>query len=252
MRLLLLLFTLSFFQCLYGQMNQVDSQGRKQGSWKKTFPKSKAVEYEGQFKDGKPFGAFVYYYPSGNLKAKIFFVSNSLVSYSTTYYDIKEPTIMSSGKYDNQLKDSVWKYYGPAGILSSQESYLKGKLHGKKVVYFLPTTVYDTLNGIAQLLNFENNSLHGESLEYFDNGKLKSKVNYVHGNKEGIAYIYYSNGNINLKDAYVNGLKHGMCIANDENGNEIGRAYYCRGERLEGKELENFLLKAKSMGKAIR
>lgn len=252
MRLLLILITLSCFHSLFSQMNQIDSKGLKQGAWKKTFPKSKAIEYEGQFKDDKPIGEFVYYYPTGNLKAKLFFVNNSSVSYATSYYDVKDPALMSLGKYENQLKDSIWRYYGPAGILNVVESYSKGILNGVKKVYFLPTSVYDTLNGVAQILNFENNALHGECIEYFENGKLKSKITYVRGKKEGIAFTYYPNGNINLKDAYVNGLKHGQCIANDENGNEIGRAYYCRGERLEGKELEKFLLKAKSMGKIIR
>lgn len=252
MRILIVFLAIFCVHSFNAQLNQLDKQGRKQGIWKKTFPKSKAIEFEGQFKDDIPFGQFIYYYPSGNVKAKLFFVNNSTVTYSTSFYDVKDPTVMSIGKYDKQMKDSIWRYFGAAGILSVVESYNKGKLHGVKKVYFLPSSVYDTLNGVAQVLNFENNVLHGECLEYFDNGKLKTKSNYVNGLKEGISYTYYPNGNINLKDAYVDGLKHGLCIANDIDGNEIGRAYYCRGERLEGKELEKFLLKAKSMGKVIR
>ena len=56
---------------MFGQINQKDAKGKKQGVWSKTYPKSKVVEYTGQFKDDKPIGTFVYYYPSSKKKAEI-------------------------------------------------------------------------------------------------------------------------------------------------------------------------------------
>ena len=43
------------------EINKVDSKGRKQGVWQKTYPNSRAIEYKGQFKDDKPVGTFYYF-----------------------------------------------------------------------------------------------------------------------------------------------------------------------------------------------
>ena len=56
----------------FAQINQVDSQGRKQGKWEKTHPESAVYQYRGEFKDDKPVGKFTYYYESSKVKASKF------------------------------------------------------------------------------------------------------------------------------------------------------------------------------------
>ena len=49
--------------------NETDAQGRKQGKWVKYHEGTKKVRYQGQFKDDKPFGEFVYYSDEGAVTA---------------------------------------------------------------------------------------------------------------------------------------------------------------------------------------
>jgi antitoxin component YwqK of YwqJK toxin-antitoxin module len=72
MRFFGMITALCMIGTLNGQtVNQKDAQGRKQGVWQKTYPKSRALEYKGQFKDDKPVGTFTYYYQSTKVKATI-------------------------------------------------------------------------------------------------------------------------------------------------------------------------------------
>ena len=66
---------ISFFSLCVIAQNKIDENGKKQGPWKKTYPRSIAVQYEGQFKDDKPVGTFKYYYPSRKIQAD--FISES-------------------------------------------------------------------------------------------------------------------------------------------------------------------------------
>ena len=66
-----LIVWLFFVQASIAQVNQVDAKGLKQGPWQKNYPGTKVNMYEGNFKDDKPVGRFIYRYESGKLKAVI-------------------------------------------------------------------------------------------------------------------------------------------------------------------------------------
>ena len=51
---------------------------------------------------------------------------------------------------------------------------------------------------------------HGPWEEYYSNGKLWYKENYVNGKLHGLHEKYYSNGNLDYKENYVNGKLHGL------------------------------------------
>ena len=59
--LLIVAYSVSFAQ------NKKDSQGRKQGEWKKAYKDVQVYQYIGQFKNDKPYGEFTYFYKSGNV-----------------------------------------------------------------------------------------------------------------------------------------------------------------------------------------
>jgi antitoxin component YwqK of YwqJK toxin-antitoxin module len=50
----------------------------------------------------------------------------------------------------------------------------------------------------------------GEYKTYFDNGKIKIKMNVVNGVKDGIVKYYYNNGNVKEIRSYENGLMNGI------------------------------------------
>ena len=125
----------------FGQINEVDSQGRKQGEWAKLYAGTNALQYTGQFIDDKPVGEFVYYYKSSKVKAIIKHELNSLRSLA--YYYHENGAMMSYGIFRNQIKDSLWINFSSAQYLSNTETYKYGKLNGEKTVYYIPEDIND-------------------------------------------------------------------------------------------------------------
>ena len=109
-----ILFLLPFLS--YGQLkNKIDSHNHKQGEWTQTYTNG-SIKYEGQFKDGKPYGIFYYYYPTGQLKAKRNFFNDGKASTAHIFYN--NGYIKASGIYVDEMKDSTWNYYSKDSTLS--------------------------------------------------------------------------------------------------------------------------------------
>lgn len=227
-------------------VNQKDTQGRKQGVWQKNYPKSRAFEYKGQFKDDKPVGTFTYYYESTKVKAVIKHDEKTGRSEAVMYHE--NGVLMSKGIYKNQEKDSTWNYYGPSGKLSTKETFLNGKLHGTQTIYYVFEDPNDKRVVPAKVSNFKMGVLDGECVEYFDSGVVKSKTTYINGKKNGIVVINHPNGNPMIKERYKDGIQHGWQTAHDESGKETGKQFYRFGKRIQGKELESYLKQCKEKG----
>ncbi|MBI1837051.1 MAG: hypothetical protein HYR91_07270 [Flavobacteriia bacterium] len=241
------LFLILFCSLLsFGQINKVDAKGKKQGAWQKNYPKSKVLQYKGQFINDKPVGTFTYYYPSNKISAIIIHTPNTSRARAEFYFE--SGSLMSKGNYINQKKDSIWVNYEPAGCISFIETYKNDVLNGLKVIYFIPQDINDRILRIYLKQNFTNGKLEGESIEYFDNGIVKKTGNYKNNVKIGVWENYHPNGKMMMLERYKNGIMHGWFISYDEDGNETGRKYYYNGTPLEGKELELKLKQMKAKG----
>lgn len=227
-----LMITLSFAQVV----NQTDAQGRKQGTWKKTYPKTSIVHYVGQFKDDKPVGTFTYYYQSSKVQAIIKHDANSTRSYAVFYHE--NGNKMSEGVYRSMKKDSIWCNYVPSGRLSSKEAYKNDLLDGIKTVYYISEVVSDVSLQIMSTTTYRAGKLDGEHLEYFLAGGLKQKGTYKANVKVGKWENYSTSGKIEWIEQYTDGERDGWWIVYDEQGHEKHRNYYDHGVLLEGKKLE--------------
>lgn len=244
LKLIFLFFLIS--TSLIGQVNQVDSKGRKQGPWQKKYDKINVLQYKGQFKDDKPVGTFTYYYESNKVKAIIKHDDNS--NRSVAYYYHENGSLMSHGIYRNEKKDSIWVIFGPSERISSAETYENGVLNGKKVVYFVPPDINDKSRIPSAIFNYENGVLNGEYQEFHSNTVKKKVGQYVNGKKHGIWYEYYINGKPFHLYRYKNGIKHGWSISYDETGKEQYKAYFYYGRHLEGKALKEKMEQLKKLG----
>ncbi len=244
----ILLFVITLTSCLvFSQdLNKTDAQGRKQGQWVVLYEKSRVPQYEGQFKDGEPYGKFTYYYPSKKVKAIMQFEANGKVSRSLMYDE--NGVILAYGKYINKEKDSVWTHFTPTGHVSYKETYNKGVLNGTKTIYYIPEDESVKNQQIAQQFNYENGKLKGEVKEFFPNGTLKTEGKYVNEHYEGIVNKYHSNGKLMIIERYKNNIKHGWWIGYDEAGKEIGRRYFYHGKELKGEKLKAKLAELKEAG----
>lgn len=231
---------------LFSQENLVDSKGKKQGSWKKYFPSTSILDYEGSFKDDIPVGEFKYYFKNGKIKAKMVFKDNGKVSYSTIFYENETNYPLASGKYINKLKDSVWNYWGPTNRISMVETYKNGLLDGKKIIYYASEILNDTIIYIAQELHYKLGLREGEQKEYFNNGVLKSKANYKNDKIQGELVINAPTGFIEMKENYVNGIKEGWSYVYDDQGNEKTKVFFLSGTKLDDKQTKKYLEKLKN------
>lgn len=237
---------ISFFSLCVIAQNRIDENGNKQGPWKKTYPRSIAVQYEGQFKDDKPVGTFKYYYPSRKIQAIIKHDENSNRSYAEFFHE--SGNTLSKGMYINMKKDSIWKNYAPSGRLSSTETFKNDTLNGLKIIYYLPEDLYNKNKTIASKTYYKNGKVEGEKIEYFDTGIIKTQGNFENNAKHGVFITNHPNGKVMNLERYKNGTLHGWCIVKDGAGKETSRVYYYNGERLEGKKLEQKLQYLKSKG----
>ena len=101
-------------------LNKLNKKGEKIGKWKVLHENSNQLRYSGQFENNIPTGNFIYYYPSGNLSAKMKYINDS-VSYVSHYHD--NGHFMGAGKFINKLKDSLWTIYNRQGQLIGKSFY---------------------------------------------------------------------------------------------------------------------------------
>ena len=235
---LILLFILPML--VFGQ-NKTDKKGQKQGAWEMKYEKSEIVRYKGTFKDDKPVGEFVHYYPNGKVKAISNHIANTNVS-RTKMYDT-EGKLIAFGKYVNQEKDSTWTYYGANGSVTSREDYKLGKRHGKKLVYFSDNKLYEKMT-------YEKGVEQGVWAVYHANGKTRVTCNFKDGNMDGKITYYYENGTLETEGFYRNAVQNGFWRFYDTRGRIEKEAFYKNGEViLEGDDITDELKKLKEEGK---
>jgi len=243
----LTLIVLLLTSIAFGQVNQVDSRGRKQGPWQKTYEGSAVFQYRGQFKDDKPVGKFTYYYESSKVKA-IIKHNEVQTGRSLAYFYHENGQVMSAGIYRNMQKDSTWVNFTPAGKLSTKEEFKNDKLNGITYVYFVSEDLASQKPVVATKKTFKDGELHGPYVEYFVTGKTKLKGNYVNNKQDGPWEQFHLNGQRAITYRYENGKKHGYQIAYDESGKRIGEVFYYNGHLLEGERLEKLLEDLESKG----
>lgn len=195
------------------EINQLNAAGERHGVWKKTFPNSKQLRYEGEFVNGKETGTFKFYceeckeqpmavqqfHPNGNT--------------STMQYFTIKGKLVSEGAMKGKEREGTWvSYHKNAKEVMMREEYKNGKLHGKKTTYYPDGKVTEEisyLNGLAEgenlyyaptgvllkKLQYKNDLLHGPAVYYNGKGEVSIEGNYKNGKKDGL-WKYYENGKV--------------------------------------------------------
>ncbi|HYW95143.1 MAG TPA: hypothetical protein VE870_06125, partial [Bacteroidales bacterium] len=98
---------------------------------------------------------------------------------------------------NDTLANGLYKEYTPDGYLEKVYTYVMGKREGPAVTYYN--------NGkLRTKLQFRNNQLHGQAKMYYKTGELYRVTDYVDGNAEGIRTSYYKNGKVMAEVPYKN------------------------------------------------
>lgn len=184
-------------------INQVDSEGKRHGVWKKYYNNDR-VRYVGRFEHGKEVGIFKFYSASNSdnpVIVKEFNDSNdmALVSFYTP-----SGALESKGKMRGKEREGKWLFYHPDGkSVMSEENYVNGKLEG---VY---KTFYPS-GEPTEITYYKNGMLDGNYKKYSIKGFLFQDFNYSKGKLNGMA-TYYSRktGDLIKKGPFKDDLRVG-------------------------------------------
>jgi len=69
----------------------------------------------------------------------------------------------------------------------------------------------------------------GEHIEYYENGEIWFKCNYLGGKLNGEYITYFTSGNISYKENYLDDKKNGEYISYFKNGEITNKCYYIYG-----------------------
>jgi antitoxin component YwqK of YwqJK toxin-antitoxin module len=189
-------------------LNQTDKSGKKQGHWIKKDEHGKPV-YEGHFKDGKPVGEFKYYYDTGEIQTLSVFSANGSVCRTKHYFP--GSILMGEGKYVNEKRDSVWKYYNAPNALVSEVSFKNGKTDG-------PEKNYDGKGKLMEEKNWKDSVLNGVWKKYYDDGTPQQEGTYNTGFLEGPMNFYYPGKVPAVVGQYQHSLKQGKWVYYNRTG----------------------------------
>ena len=221
----LIVFGILFSATIFAQdaPNITDAAGKKQGHWIKFDEDHKKI-YDGNFLNNVPVGTFTYYYDSGIPWSVSVFSKNGTVA-RTKMFDAGGKLI-GEGKYVNEKKDSVWKFYNQDGKLLSDEVYVIGVKNGLARVYYA--------NGqISEEKTWKAGALEGPCKKYFENGQIKYSASFVKNKVEGKVIYYYATGKIDAEGMYVNDLKNGPWKYYKEDGTALRTDTYVNGKMTE-------------------
>lgn len=230
----------------FGQINQKDAQGRKQGEWVKKYPNSSVVMYRGTFKNDKPTGTFTYNYQSNKVKAVI--KHDEKTDRSEAYYYYENGKLMSHGIYRNMKKDSVWVSFNEQGRITMTETYKNDLLHGEKKLYYLPSDPDDRSEIVISIYNYVNGQTEGSFIEYYPTKVVRKTGQFKNHKRHGKWVQYELSGNKMIEEHYQDGKLHGWFIGYDQNGKEGQRQYYYNGNLVEGERLKKLLQEMKEKG----
>tara|TARA_R110001592_G_scaffold363109_2_gene680368 strand:- start:37542 stop:38522 length:981 start_codon:yes stop_codon:yes gene_type:complete len=174
-------------------LNKLNEKGEKHGKWVVPYANSSIIRYEGQFENGNPVGKFVYYGPKVNKQKEIVHRGNGV---AMAKFFNEAGIIMAEGKYVNEKKDSLWRFY-KSGDLSLTEEYDNGVLNGKSISFFD--------NGRPSIISFfTEGKKDSVELEFTKKGKIAKEISYKNGMKNGLFTIYYYDGKKELEGEYFN------------------------------------------------
>ncbi|MFH1005633.1 MAG: toxin-antitoxin system YwqK family antitoxin [Bacteroidota bacterium] len=192
-------------------INKYDSKGKKQGKWIKKNSAGKII-YEGTFKENIPTGKFIYYSETGEVNVISIFSDDGKTVMSNFFF--QGNILESEGKYVNQKRDGVWKFYLGKDILGSEENYKNGKKDGLEKNYFP--------NGkLSEEKTWKDSIQHGQWKQYYDDGTIKSFGTYNNGFLEGEVKYYFPGNIISVEGHFQHSVKHGKWTYYNRDGNII-------------------------------
>lgn len=201
----LLLILLTVTVPVMGQeVNTFDADGKRHGIWKKYYPNSKQLRYQGEFNHGKEVGTFKFYCEDCKDQPVLIKEFSADSDTAKLNYYTPEGRLESTGEMVGKLKTGTWTYFHKDGNTPmTVESYKEDKLDGLK------TTFYPD-GSKTEVVNFVNGKREGESRYYSPAGVAIKFFTYKDDMLNGPVKYYDAKGNLLVSGNYKNDAKHGL------------------------------------------
>jgi antitoxin component YwqK of YwqJK toxin-antitoxin module len=214
--------------------NQTDSQGLRQGYWKKSYPDGNLI-YKGFFKDGKPIGRVERFYENGTRRAELVYPEGTDFTYATIFY--RTGNLAAEGKYVNLAKDSLWRYYSYySDDLMYTETYKTGLKDGESRKFYPG-------GQIAEVMTWQMDLKHGPWKQFFEDSTIRLISWHDSDQLHGRYQVYNRNHVLIMEGEYDHGKMDKTWHFYDDNGKEEHALLYEKGELQNNKELEEWAKK---------
>ena len=214
-------------------------KGKKEGLRKIYFENgnlSNEVYYVDDSREGKTTD----YYNNGKVFRLKYYKDNIGNGEFTEYY--RNGQIKVKGNYKGGLREGEFKFYSESNRYLGSVFY-KNKEIIKNTLSEGDMEDFNASFEFADMALFLRSTTHdtvGIAADMYPNGKPKLCMPYnVNGELHGDYIEFYENGQVSYEITYENGLRQGKSITYLENGKIIGETNYIDGKK-EGKSLETF------------
>jgi antitoxin component YwqK of YwqJK toxin-antitoxin module len=180
-------------------LNRTDDRKRKTGYWISRDASGLKV-YEGNFREGRPYGKFIRYHANGKVRAEMNYQPDG-VRVDARLYD-PDGHLRAQGTYVNQIKDGLWQFYSEKNNPVYKINYLNGRVNGEALRY-------DANGGLLEQTLWKDNILNGLQTTYYPENKPQAKINYRDGIIDGPYELLFPDGTAEVKGVYSAGLKVG-------------------------------------------
>ncbi|NLE05852.1 MAG: hypothetical protein GX638_13785 [Crenarchaeota archaeon] len=150
---------------------------------------------------------FMVYFNSDGKINEVFWLDNNNLRTKTHTIYYPNGILKQVGFYKYGIEDSVWTYWHDNGQIYKIEEYNENfKRYEKPLIEH--HTYKKTHNGEVfwQFAEKLYTPLNGKYLEYYKNGDMKIKGQYVDGDKDGIWYYYFEQDILEKKEIWDKGV----------------------------------------------
>jgi antitoxin component YwqK of YwqJK toxin-antitoxin module len=207
----------------YVEIDAFYKNGKLNGKYLE-YEKSGAITYvkiEANYKNGILHGHYIESVAPNSKDKECDYVNGELDGKWISYSSFVSTGIGCIQYYKLGRRDSISIWYSPNGKPKTIIRYnKKGEDHGLRQEFYEDGT-------IKTEIDYVNDSKHGQWKEYYENGKLARLTNYANGRKHGQEKVYYINGALKRLTNFVN---------DEENGEET--LYYETGKIKEKKHFK--------------
>jgi len=163
---------------------------RGSSGYKKFHYESGKLMSEGEMKNSKEQGPWIYYYENGKKQVEATY-NKGIAEGEWKWYNENEQ-LQKIGHYLNGIEDGLWMLYHPEGGISDSVAYVLGRLEGSG-------KSWNVDGKLISIGNYHRNQKEGAWTYYYDNGQISSSGAMKDGNPTGKWNHYFADGKPSLE-----------------------------------------------------